>query len=71
MKMSTAIGERGLRKHLEETLAVGEDMYEVLKADINREGPGEVGILLEDDMGFYVQVRKIQGKKISYVRRIH
>ncbi len=69
-KKMAIITRKGLRKHLEEMVAAGKDAYEVLKADTYREGPGEVGTLLEDDIGFYINVVEIRNLEISHIRRI-
>ena len=69
------ITERGLRKHLDEKVIVGKNAYEIFRAGIDKEGPGEIGTLLEDDLGFYLQVNEVRNSlsltEISHVRRIN
>jgi|SRR3989338_4715722 len=70
---------KGLRRHLDEVVAVGNDFHETFNAmtetrDYLEKYLGKKGLLLEDDLGFYVQVKKTKkdGKKteISHVKRI-
>lgn len=68
------ITQRGLRKNLEKRAAVGDDESETFYAVMDRKGPGELGTLMEDDLGFYIQVKKVTRRgdltEISHIRRI-
>jgi len=64
------ITQYGLRKHLDEIAAVGNDRYEAIKAFLSEDGPGEKGVLLKDGMGFYLMISEIDGLNISHPRRI-
>lgn len=67
------ITSRGLRKHLEDRVAFGGGVsaYKVNDALCGNEiNEVEAGILLEDELGFYVNVRKHSGLELSHIRRI-
>lgn len=52
----TIITERGLRKHLEERIFVGDNTSSIMGALFNEESTAKFGILLEDDSGFYLRL---------------
>ena len=67
------ITKKGLRRHLEERVAFGGGMLtHRVSYTIYGNEPNEVdaGILLEDESGFYVNVRKRRSLELSLIRRI-
>jgi len=69
------ITKYGLRKNLEKIIAVGNNRYEAIKAFLENTGPGEKGILFEDDLGFYIWAENVKddtsNQRTYYLRRIN
>ncbi len=67
------ITSRGLRKNLEERVAIGNYTFahKIGNALFGNEPTDvEAGVLLKDDIGFYINVVRPQQDRLSYHRRI-